>query len=306
MIPQRIQRLFDFIDYLNENKDEFKKYIPLCNELRELSIQKNLLNPDTNYKDKLRYDELHTLISEKFEPITTHIYGPITNKLRELDIWSGDGAYASIWNNNISAIYEFRSNFTQEEVIEAIKYKRKYLDFRTETNTDFLSLYSIFKGLDEILKVLFDFFKDTENNEFESFEAKKIKVNSIQEALKISLEQGRSISFSLPEEDVLSQNNPASLNDTINIYNKIVMGDHTEIGSISNNSGNISVGNFIKTEGNNNTIISDIRRSKVHIGDSNSIQKKGIDYWTIGSVIIAFITLLVAVIVDWDKIFNFF
>lgn len=83
------------------------------------------------------------------------------------------------------------------------------------------------------------------------------------------------------------------------------MGDNTEIGNTSNNNGNISVGNSIKTEGNNNTVISDVRRSKVHIGDSNSDQNKGVDYWTIGSVIIALITLLVALIVDWDNIYNF-
>lgn len=250
MIPQRVQRLFDFIDYLNENKDEFKKYIPLCNELRELSRQRDLLFPDKNYKDKLRYDELDTLIDEKFAPITKHIYDPITNKLRELDIWSGDGAYSSIWNNSSSSIFEFQNKFTTEEVIKVMEYKKMYLDFRTETNTDFLSLYSIFKGLDEILKLLFDFFRDTDNNEFENFEAKKIKVNNIQEALKISLESGRSISFSLPQEALLSQNMPTNLGDTVNVYNKIVMGDNNEIGSISNNSGPVSVGKNIKTEVN--------------------------------------------------------
>lgn len=250
MIPQRVQGLFDFIDYLDDNKDEFKKYIPLCNELRELYRQRDLVNPDKNYKDKLRYDELDTLIGEKFAPITKHIYDPITNKLRELDIWSGDGAYSSIWNNSSSSIFEFQNKFTTEEVIKVMEYKKMYLDFRTETNTDFLSLYSIFKGLDEILKLLFDFFKDTDTNEFENFEAKKIKVNNIQEALKISLESGRSISFSLPQEALLSQNMPINLGDTLNVYNKIVMGDNNEIGSISNNSGPVSVGKNIKTEVN--------------------------------------------------------
>lgn len=237
MIPQRIHRLFDFIDYLSENKDEFKKYIPLCDELIELNRQRNRLTPDRNYKDKLRYDEIQTIIEEKIKPITENIHNPITSKLRKLDIWSGDGAYSSIWNNSISAVYEFQNNFTKEEVMQVMKSKKMYLDFRAETNSDFLSLYLIFKGLDEILKLLFDFFKDTDHNEFESFETKKIQANSIKEAVELALENGKSISFSLPNEALFPKEEPLKLNDPVNIYNRIVMGDHTEIGNISDNSG---------------------------------------------------------------------
>ena len=34
--------------------------------------------------------------------------------------------------------------------------------------------------------------------------------------------------------------------------------------------------------------------------------KKGADFWTIAGVIIAVITLIVALIVDWDKVLGFF
>jgi FtsZ-binding cell division protein ZapB len=91
MIPQKIQALFDFIDFLDANKKEYiEKYIPLCNELSELDKQRSKLKPNENYKDKQSYECIQKEIKEKFEPITDNIYKPVTNKLRELGIWSRD------------------------------------------------------------------------------------------------------------------------------------------------------------------------------------------------------------------------
>ena len=53
MISEKIQALFDFIDYLDTNKAEFiEKYIPLCDELTNLDIQRSKLKPKNNYIDK--------------------------------------------------------------------------------------------------------------------------------------------------------------------------------------------------------------------------------------------------------------
>jgi len=87
MIPEKIQALFTFIDYLNKNKDEYiEKYIPLCNELKVLGNQREELKPSKNYIDKQEYDKIQAQIAEKFSPITLNIYNPITSKLRELEI----------------------------------------------------------------------------------------------------------------------------------------------------------------------------------------------------------------------------
>ena len=161
MIPQKIQALFNFIDYLDENKTKYvEKYIPLCSELEVLKEEQRALRPRENYIDKQKHDEIQNQIEEKFVPIMSDIYSPITNKLRELKIWSGDETYASVWNNNIDAIANFKQNFNEEDVKQVMQYKRKYLRFRSETNSNFLCLALVFDSLDEILKVLFDFFKD--------------------------------------------------------------------------------------------------------------------------------------------------
>lgn len=245
MIPKKIQALFDFIDYLNRNKDDYiEKYIPLCNELKVLGDKRDKLNPKNNYIDKQRYDKIQTEISEKSAPITKYIYNPITSKLRELEIWSGDNTFSSIWNNNTSAIYEFKENFNPEDVSKIMEYKKKYLSFRTETNTEFLSLTFVFSSLDKVLKELFDFFKNSEINEFDSFESKTIEVNSIEEAVKgIQENKGNYVKFSIPTNTKHKTSGEVQVKrNTTNIHNEVIMGDKIQVRDISNNSGQISIG----------------------------------------------------------------
>ena len=256
MIPQKIQALFDFIDFLDLRKNEFiEKYIPLCNELSELDKQRSKLNPRGNYKDKQSYENIQKKIEEKFEPITENIYKPITNKLRELGIWSGDDVYTSIWNNNISEIEDFKRNFNPEDIELVFHYKQKYLLFRSETNNDFLCLSFVFSNLDEIFKVLFDFFKDTNENEFDSFEAKTIELNDFGEIAKSLKENiGKNVKYSIPWETFNKEKQTPSITEKIetNHYNFINMRDKIEIGEISSNNGQINIGSDNKIEVNTN------------------------------------------------------
>ncbi|MFV8373924.1 hypothetical protein [Flavobacterium sp. LB1P71] len=257
MIPQKIQALFEFIDFLDKNKAEYvQKYIPLCNELKELDKQRNTLKPNENYKDKRSYESIQKQIKEKFEPITDNIYIPITSKLQELGIWSGDDVYTSIWNNNISEISDFKRNFSEEDVKQIFRYKQKYLSFIAEANSDFLCLSFLLSNLDEILKELFDFFKDTNENEFDSFETKIIEVDSFAEIAKnIKENSGKNVKYSIPTETVFGKKHTtaatkiADIKNEFNIYN---MRDKIEVGTISNNSGQITLGKDNKTEVNSN------------------------------------------------------
>ncbi len=283
MTPQRIQALFDFIDYLDSNKKEYvEKYVPLCNELKNLHNQKNELRPDKNYKDKQQYDSIQNLVTEKFSPIEKNIYNPISSKLRELEIWSGDKTYASIWNNNYSAISDFKENFTSEDILQVMQYKQKYLSFRRETDTDFLCLTFAFHNLDEILKELFNFFKDTNENEFDGFEAKTIEVNNMKEAVTRLIEnKGQNVKISIPFKTVYD--NPIEeqkRTNSTNIKNEIVMGDKIQVGNISSNSGQISVG-----KDNTNKI-----------SGSDEVAKKSF-HWQKWGIIAASILTIIAILV---------
>lgn len=286
MIPDKIQALFDFIDFLDLRKKEFiEKYIPLCNELRELDKQRSKLNPRDNYKDKQSYENIQKKIEDKFAPITENIYKPITNKLRELGIWSGDDAYTSIWNNNISEIEDFKRNFNPEDIELVFHYKQKYLLFRSETNNDFLCLSFVFSNLDEIFKVLFDFFKDTDENEFDSFEAKTIELNDFGEIAKSLKENiGKNVKYSIPWETIHKEKQTPSISEKIetNHYNFINMRDKIEIGEISNKNGQINIGSGNKIEVNTNDELSK---------KSFSWQKWGVIIGTVLAIIAIIVTI---------------
>lgn len=251
MIPEKIQSLFEFIDFLDKNKNEYiEKFIPLCNELEELDKNRGSLKPYENYKDKQSYDIIQKEIEQKFEPITENIYKPITGKLLELGIWSGDDVFTSIWNNNASEIMDFKRNFSEEDAKQVFHYKQKYLSFRTETNSNFLCLSFVFSNLDEILKELFDFFKDTKENEFDSFETKTIDVENFTEIAKnLKNNKNRNLRYSIPTETVFEKKQKeqklAEIKNEFNVFN---MGDKFEIGSISNNKGHVTVGKNNKTK----------------------------------------------------------
>lgn len=283
MIPQKIQALFDFIDYLDKNKREYiEKYIPLCDELNNLDYQREELNPNGNYMEKRQYDNIQAQINEKFSPIISNIHTPISTKLKELGIWTDDNTYTSIWNNNISAISDFKRDFKSEDVSSVMQYKQKYLSFRIETNTDFLCLPFVFHYLDEILKELFDFFKDTNENEFDSFETKTIKVNNIEEAVKGFMEnKGKNVKFSIPTKTLYNNSNGKQMPSSYtNIKNELIMGDKIHIGDIPNNSGLISIG----------------KENKSNISKGDKLAQKSFN-WQKWGIIITVILAIIAIVI---------
>lgn len=183
MIKDRINALFSFIEFLHSNIDNFKGYDILINELYTLDIERNKVRGKTTFTDKLKYDEVQAKIKSKFEIINENIIELIKDKSNELNIcdWTKT---ETLWNYNILEISELKENFSTNDIPEILKNKTKYLEFRKKTNCDYFQTF-FFSDLDKILKVLFDFFKESNENEFKAFEVKKIEVNDISEAVEL-------------------------------------------------------------------------------------------------------------------------
>lgn len=131
--------------------------------------------------------------------IYDNVYNPITERLKELGIWSGDKSYISIKNNISAAAIAFRNVFQLDDLEQVVSYKEKYISFRKETNSNFLTLQLVLSDLDEALKELFDFFKDTDENEFEYFEATTLECKTLEEALNLySKDTKKNIRIKLP------------------------------------------------------------------------------------------------------------
>lgn len=302
MIPKEIQAIFDFIDYLDNHKVEYiDKYIPLCEELTILIDERKILKPNKNYNDKLAYDKVQQIIVEKFEPIKNEMHIPISNTLRNLGIWSGDETYSSIWNNNITPISDFKRNFDADHVSELMTYKNKYLSFRKETNSDFLGLWLVFDRLDEILKELFDFFKDTTENEFDLFETKTVEVGNIEESLEyFRTKKGENIKFSIPHETLQRNSKDKYIQRNQMNIKELIMGDKIQVGKISDNNGQVIVGKEIKNiqssnqVTNNKEITKNIESKDRLSKKSYNWQKWGIIVTTILSIIAIAVTIAIA------------
>lgn len=183
MITDRIKALFNFIEFLYSNIDNFKRYDTLISELYFWGIERNKIKPQNNFEDKLKYDNIQKIIKDKFNVIQSNIILPIQDKSSELNICDWNKT-ETLWNYNIKEIDDLKKNFSKNDIPEILKHKSKYLEFRTKTNCNYFQTF-FFSDLDEILKVIFDFFKESYEDEFEAFETKTIKVNDISKYIEL-------------------------------------------------------------------------------------------------------------------------
>lgn len=283
MIPKQVVALFKFIDYLDDNKKEYiEKYIPICTELAVLDKKRRDLNPNENYISKQLYDKVQSEIEEKFSPLLDNIYIPITGKLKELEVWSGEEDFTSIWNNNIGDVCDFKRDFTTEDIDKVMESKQKYINFRVETNSNFMCLSLVLYSLDEILKELFDFFKDTSNNEFISFERKVIEGKNLKDAIKTLIEnRDETLSISIPSIDILgSRQQVQEISNPTIVKNNIHIGDKIKTGNISNDKGQVAVGKDIVNE----------------MGGSDELAKKSFNWQKWLGIAAIVVTIIIAIL----------
>ena len=188
MISDKIKTLFQFIEYLHSNIENFKQFDDLIKELEKLNYDRKNLKPEQNYKDRLQYDKIQAELESKFKILQDGTANLIKDKAKELNVCNPDKT-ETLWNRNISEIGKLKKEFKEKDLSTIFEHKNKYIHFRTETNHNYFSL-GFFDDLDEILKELFDFFKESENeNEFEKFESKEVKIDSVALMLKLIKEK---------------------------------------------------------------------------------------------------------------------
>lgn len=211
MITPKIKALFQFIEYLHSNIDTFKQYDEVLNELYLLDKQRKQVSRRKNFKDKLKYDEVQAEIKDKFKIIQENILQPIQTKATEFNICDLNKT-ETVWNWNSTEIHQLKENFSKDDLPEIFSHKSKYIEYREKTKGEaFFGLGFFFDDLDELLKELFDYFKEAEHNEFETFETKAIQVNDISEAVKL-MQLGHK-KFTLPNSFL----NPSTIQQQPNI-----------------------------------------------------------------------------------------
>lgn len=196
MITPKIKALFQFIEYLHSNIDSFNLNNDLIKELELLAEERQKVNHKRTFKDKLKYDEVQAEIETKFKTLQGNTANLIKAKAKELNICNFDNRFHCSFNGIETDIDQLKENFSKDDLPEIFKHKQQYIEYRTKTHKTFLSLGFFINKLDEMTKNLFDYFKETEQNEFENFETKAIPVNDIDEMVKL-LQFGKFQKFTL-------------------------------------------------------------------------------------------------------------
>jgi hypothetical protein len=195
MITPKIKALFQFIEYLHSNIDNFNLNNELIQELELLKDEQDKLKPKKSFKDKMKFDELQVEIEKKFKILQYNTANPLKAKANELNVCNFDNEPIYSWFGIETEIRELKENFTESDFPEIFEHKRKYIEFRANSHKSFLSLAFFLNDLDEILKALFGFFNETEKNEFEAFESETIEVNNIKDAVELLIEGKSKISI---------------------------------------------------------------------------------------------------------------
>lgn len=177
MITNNIKAIFQFIEFLHSNIENFKQYDGIMNNLNLLGQKRDRLNPRKNFADKLKYDEVQVEIKDKFKVIEDNIIQTIKAKVYELNICDLNQP-ETLWNRNISEIHSLKENFSLETVPEILQQNAKYNEFRVKTNYTYFQDF-FFQYLDELLKELFDYFKEIEPSEFENDPLLKLLVEEL-------------------------------------------------------------------------------------------------------------------------------
>lgn len=184
MIPTRIKSLFQFIEYLHSNIDNFNLNNDIIKELELLNGERQKLSSKKTFKDKLKYDEVQAEIETKFKKLQGNTANLIKAKAKELNVCNFDSEPNYSFNGIETDIHQLKENFSKDDLPEIFEHKQLYIEYRTKTHQTFLSLAFFIEELDEVTKSLFDYFKETEQNEFKVFETKAIPVNNIAEAVQ--------------------------------------------------------------------------------------------------------------------------
>ena len=196
MITPKIKALFQFIEYLHSNIDNFNLNNDLIKELEQLDEKRQKVISKKTYKDKLKYDEVQAEIETKFKILQGNTANLIKAKAKELNVCNFDNEPNYSFNGIEADILQLKENFSKDDLPEIFKHKQQYIEYRTKTHRTFLSLAFFIDKLDRVTKSLFDYFKETEQNEFEAFEIKAIPVNSIAEVIQ-GFKKGQT-KFTLP------------------------------------------------------------------------------------------------------------
>jgi hypothetical protein len=172
MIPNKLQSLFEFFDFLHANIDTINQHSTLLLEISELESDSKQLKPKENIIDKEKHEKISKLIESKTEIINSTLLQPILSKFNELEIGNWYDILNSIYDIWMPIITNCKTSIElhDKEIIQ--NYENKYLNFIASTPLLF-NKFILFRELENILGDLFKYINPLNDKSF------KIKIEEI-------------------------------------------------------------------------------------------------------------------------------
>ena len=209
MITDKITALFKFIEFLHSDIKNFAHYNEIVSEFQTLRLEQDKLSSAKNFKDKLKYNEMQLVLEGKFKTIEEDITQPLQAKTTRLNVCDFKKP-ETLWNWNIRDINSLKEDFNQYDLSEIFLHKSKYVEYKTVMSFNcFHALF--FTYLDRILKELFDYFEEPQENKLEVLGVKAVSVNDNIEAVNLGMTANRKLT--LPMEVLISSKNQQLNND---------------------------------------------------------------------------------------------
>ena len=152
----KIKPLFNFIDFLHANIENFNQNMKIVLEWKKARWQERQFRQ--TYSDKLKMREVQKVITAKWNQLSEQLIEPISEKAIEIDVCVLDNP-KSIYTNFSHHMVMLQENFHEEDVDEIMKVKKQYIEIRNNINLHIiLLLKEFFKYFDELMKHLVKFF----------------------------------------------------------------------------------------------------------------------------------------------------
>ena len=178
MISDRAHNLFQFIDFMHSNIENFRGYQQNIEELRKATYEKFRYELYCIDNDKII--ELQKITEAKYNVLYDSIYRLIDNKSVELNIYDPEHLHIECFNFDLhqrleyefhSTLFYLKRDVDKKDIPIVMKAKQQYIELRHESTIN--DLYAtFFEKLDEIMApVLKDFWEEGDKS------IPKIKIN---------------------------------------------------------------------------------------------------------------------------------
>lgn len=214
MITDNVRNLFQFIEFLHSNIENFNQY---SSNILEWEIARARVSSSAEHiSDIVEKRKLQAESDEKWSTIYLYIIKPIEEKALELNIFNSNDleicyndALKAFYNDFIYDILTLIEDFKDEDIVEIFNIQRQYVEFKSKISIH--KIYSsIFETLDEIILPI-----------DETFREKKIKSTQKSQNITLDIINGHNLTLVINEEEYRRIVEEFNFQETTSITGKV-------------------------------------------------------------------------------------